>query len=98
MDRCLTSVSTPPIKPRACSPPLETFQFNVAPHPYLGSPTLNVGSVHANENAGSEPRTAPYFTDASVLSPAFGNRKAAKPGSVFRHCIDNAGFLDRRHP
>ena len=123
---------------------LETFQFNVAPHPYLGSPTLNVGTVHAGlnvnsvpdlaeigidirsipgldhsriqehlkaelgdgislqqtvdvgavwtnpscpwikevydvvrevtgEDAGSEPRTAPYFTDASALTPALGN-------------------------
>jgi succinyl-diaminopimelate desuccinylase len=123
---------------------LETFQFNVAPHPYLGSPTLNVGTVRAGLNvnsvpdlaeigidirsipgldhlriqehlkaelgddvslepivdvgavwtdpssswikevygivrdvtgkdAGSEPRTAPYFTDASALTPAFGN-------------------------
>jgi succinyl-diaminopimelate desuccinylase len=122
---------------------LETFQFNVAPHPYLGSPTLNVGTVRAGlnvnsvpdlaeigidirsipgldhsriqehlkselgddislepivdvgavwtdpsspwikevygivrtvtgEEAGSEPRTAPYFTDASALTPAFG--------------------------
>ncbi|MFL6820710.1 MAG: M20 family metallopeptidase [Bradyrhizobium sp.] len=123
---------------------LETFQFNVAPHPYLGSPTLNVGTVHAGlnvnsvpdlaeigidirsipgldhsriqehlkaelgddilleptvdvgavwtdpsspwikevyqvvrevtgEDAGAEPRTAPYFTDASALTPALGN-------------------------
>src|SRR5438105_7736272 len=123
---------------------LQTFQFNVAPHAYLGSPTLNVGSVHAGlnvnsvpdlaeigidirsipgldhsriqehlkaelgddisleptvdvgavwtdpclpwikevyqivrdvtgEDTGSEPRTAPYFTDASALTPAFGN-------------------------
>src|SRR5256714_3760466 len=123
---------------------LEKFQFNVAPHPYLGSPTLNVGTIHAGlnvnsvpdraeigidirsipgldhsriqehlkaelgddisleptvdlgavwtdpssswikqvhqlvrdvtgEDGRSEPRTAPYFTDASVLSPAFGN-------------------------
>ena len=123
---------------------LGTFQFNVAPHPYLGSPTLNVGTVHAGlnvnsvpdlaeigidirsipgldhsriqehlkaelgddisleptvdvgavwtdpsspwikevyqvvrevsgEDAGAEPRTAPYFTDASALTPALGN-------------------------
>jgi succinyl-diaminopimelate desuccinylase len=123
---------------------LETFQFNVAPHPYLGSPTLNVGTVHAGLNVnsvpdlaeigidirsipgldhariqehlkaelgdhvslepivdvsavwtepstpwikdvyaivrdvtgqdvGTEPRTAPYFTDASALKPAFNN-------------------------
>ena len=123
---------------------LETFQFNVAPHPYLGSPTLNVGTVRSGlnvnsvpdlaeigidirsipgldhsrmqehlkaelgpdillepivdvgavwtdpsspwiddvyaiardvtgEDPGSEPKTAPYFTDASALTPAFGN-------------------------
>src|SRR5437868_706945 len=123
---------------------LETFQFNVAPHRYLGSPTLNVGTVRAGlnvnsvpdlaeigvdirsipgldhrriqehlkaelgedislepivdvgavwtdpssswikqvyevtrevtgEDAGPVPRTAPYFTDASALTPAFGN-------------------------
>lgn len=123
---------------------LEKFQFNVAPHPYLGSPTLNVGTVSSGlnvnsvpdraeigidirsvpglaherirehlraelgddvlletivdvgsvwtepasawirnvyevvgrlsgESSSSEPKTAPYFTDASVLTPAFGN-------------------------
>src|SRR4051812_29336849 len=123
---------------------LETFQFNVAPHPHLGAPTLNVGTVHAGlnvnsvpdlaqigidirsipglhhsriqehlkaelgedislepivdvgavwsdpssswikdvygvvrdvtgEDPGLEPRTAPYFTDASALTPALGN-------------------------
>lgn len=122
---------------------LENFQFNAAPHPYLGSPTLNVGTVRAGLNvnsvpdlaeigvdirsipgldhsrvqehlkaelgddvalepivdvgavwtdpslpwikdvcavagevtgqhAGAEPQTAPYFTDASALTPAFG--------------------------
>lgn len=122
---------------------LESFQFNVAPHPHLGSPTLNVGTVRAGLNvnsvpdlaeigvdirsipgldhariqehlkaelgdevsiepivdvgavwtdpaspwlndvydivrevtgqgAGAEPQTAPYFTDASALTPAFG--------------------------
>src|SRR5437763_6445972 len=123
---------------------LATFQFNVAPNPYLGSPTLNVGTVRAGlnvnsvpdlaeigidirsipgldhsriqdhlkaelgeeisleptvdvgavwtdpsslwikevyetvrevtgEDPGSEPRTAPYFTDASALTPALGD-------------------------
>src|SRR4051812_14412163 len=123
---------------------LEGFQFNVAPHAYLGSPTLNVGTVHAGlnvnsvpdlaeigidirsipgldhsriqehfraelgevisleptadlgavwsdpssswikevyqivcditgEDGRSEPRTAPYFTDASALTPALGD-------------------------
>src|SRR5438477_5956133 len=144
---------------------LETFQFNVAPHPYLGSPTLNVGTVHAGLNVnsvpdlaeigldirsipgldhsriqehlraalggdisieptvdlgavwtdpalpwlkevyqivcvvtgkdgGSEPRTAPYFTDASSLAPSFGNPptiilgpgEAAKAHQIDEYC------------
>ncbi|WP_424629882.1 M20 family metallopeptidase [Bradyrhizobium sp. SYSU BS000235] len=123
---------------------LEKFQFNVAPHPSLGAPTLNVGTIHGGlnvnsvpdrteigidirsipeldhariqehlraelgdditleptvdvgavwtdpsatwfkdvyavvrdvtgEDHGNEPKTAPYFTDASALTPAFGN-------------------------
>jgi succinyl-diaminopimelate desuccinylase len=123
---------------------LESFQFNAAAHPHLGSPTLNVGTVRAGLNVnsvpdlaeigidirsipgldhsriqehlnaelgedislepvvdlpavwtdpssswikdvysivrevtgeehGTTPRTAPYFTDASVLTPALGN-------------------------
>jgi succinyl-diaminopimelate desuccinylase len=123
---------------------LESFQFNVAAHPHLGSPTLSVGTVRAGLNVnsvpdlaeigidirsipelehariqehlkaelaedvslepivdlpavwtdpssswikdvysvvrevtgeehGTTPRTAPYFTDASVLTPALGN-------------------------
>jgi succinyl-diaminopimelate desuccinylase len=123
---------------------LEKFQFNIAAHPHLGSPTLNVGTVHAGLNVNSvpdraeigidirsipgldhtrirehlaaelgpdvtlepivdvgsvwtepadpwirqvhdvvqaiggepvptTPQTAPYFTDASVLTPAFGH-------------------------
>ncbi len=34
---------------------LEKFQFNVAPHPYLGAPTLNVGTVHGGLNVNSVP-------------------------------------------
>lgn len=123
---------------------LEKFEFNTMPHPHLGSPTLNVGTVHAGlnvnsvpdraeigidirsvpgldhariqehlraelgedvelepivdvgsvwtdpsspwvkevyevvsavtgEDFGGPPRTVPYFTDASVLTPAFGH-------------------------
>lgn len=144
---------------------LEKFQFNVAPHPYLGAPTLNVGTVHGGlnvnsvpdrteigidirsipeldhsriqehlraelgeditleptvdvgavwtdpsspwfkdvyaivrdvtgEDIGKEPKTAPYFTDASALTPAFGNPptiilgpgEAAKAHQTDEHC------------
>ena len=150
---------------------LEQFQFNVAPHPHLGSPTLNVGTVHAGlnvnsvpdraeigidirsipglaherikeqlaaelgddvtletivdvgavwtdpsspwirqvrdtvqqltgESSGPEPRTAPYFTDASVLTPAFGNVPTIilGPGEAAKaHQTDEYCAVDRIH-
>jgi acetylornithine deacetylase/succinyl-diaminopimelate desuccinylase-like protein len=44
--------------------------------------------------AGPEPRTAPYFTDASILTPAYGNPptiilgpgEAAKAHQTDEHC------------
>lgn len=150
---------------------LENFQFNVAPHPHLGSPTLNIGTVHAGlnvnsvpdraeigvdirsipgldhadikrqlraelgddveletlvdvdavwtdpatrwikqvcetvasvtgENSGSAPRTAPYFTDASVLTPAFGNPPTIilGPGEAAKaHQTDEYCSVERIH-
>lgn len=150
---------------------LENFQFNTAPHPYLGSPTLNIGTVHAGlnvnsvpdraeigvdirsipgldhadikrqlqaelgdgaeletlvdvgavwtdpaarwigqvydivgsvtgETIGTEPRTAPYFTDASVLTPAFGNPPTIilGPGEAAKaHQTDEYCLVDRIH-
>ncbi|HEY8337477.1 MAG TPA: M20 family metallopeptidase [Tardiphaga sp.] len=148
---------------------LENFQFNVAAHPHLGSPTLNVGTVHAGLNVNSvpdraeigidirsipgldharirehlaaelgadvtlepivdvgsvwtepsdpwirqvcdvvqaitgetpdaAPRTAPYFTDASVLTPAFGHPPTIilGPGEAARaHQTDEYCEVDR---
>jgi succinyl-diaminopimelate desuccinylase len=150
---------------------LETFQFNVAPHPYLGSPSLNVGTVRAGlnvnsvpdlaeigidirsipgldhsriqehlkaelgedillepivdvgavwtdpaspwikdvhgivgevtgEDAGPTPRTAPYFTDASALTPALGNPPTIilGPGEAAKaHQTDEYCFVQRVH-
>src|SRR4051812_6271404 len=150
---------------------LENFQFNVAPHPHLGSPTLNVGTVHAGlnvnsvpdlaeigidirsipgldhsriqehlkaelgedisleqtvdvgavwtdpasawvrdvygmvrdvtgEDAGTEPRTAPYFTDASALTPAFGSPPTIilGPGEAAKaHQTDEYCSVERIH-
>ena len=42
---------------------LEKFQFNVAPHQHLGSPTLNVGTVHAGLNVNSVPDRAEIGID-----------------------------------
>lgn len=148
---------------------LENFQFNVAPHPWLGAPTLNVGTVRAGlnvnsvpdlaeigidirsipgldhsriqehlkaelgedillepivdlgavwtdpssswikdvcsivrdvtgEDHGLNPRTAPYFTDASVLTPALGNPPTIilGPGEAAKaHQTDEYCSVDR---
>src|SRR3954454_18912401 len=42
---------------------LESFQFNVAAHPYLGPPTLNVGPVRAGLNVNSVPDLAEIGID-----------------------------------
>ena len=150
---------------------LESFAFNVAPHPHLGPPTLNVGTVHAGlntnsvpdraeigldirsipalphdrireqlaaelgedveietlvdvgavwsdpatpwirhvvrtaeaalgESFGDAPRTAPYFTDASVLTPALGNPPTIilGPGEAGKaHQTDEYCAVDRIH-
>jgi succinyl-diaminopimelate desuccinylase len=55
---------------------LESFEFNEAPHPYLGSPTLSVGAVRAGINVNSVPdraeididiRTIPSLAHARVI-------------------------------
>src|SRR6195952_1191117 len=42
---------------------LEKFQFNIAPHPHLGSPTLNVGTVSSGMNVNSVPDRAEIGID-----------------------------------
>lgn len=34
---------------------LQTFNFNVSPHPVLGSPTLNIGTIRGGQNINSVP-------------------------------------------
>ena len=66
---------------------LETFQFNVAPHPYLGSPTLNVGTVRAGLNVNSVPDLAEigieYRPDRFVIDCA-GAELGRAQGEVAR--------------
>lgn len=45
---------------------LETFEFGVAAHPYLGSPTLNVGWVRGGMNVNSVPDRASFGVDIRV--------------------------------
>jgi succinyl-diaminopimelate desuccinylase len=51
---------------------LENFQFNEAPHPYLGKPTLNVGAVRAGINVNSVPDRAEIDIDIRTI-PSLSN-------------------------
>lgn len=46
---------------------LEDFGFNVAPHPYLGKATLNVGTLQAGMNVNSVPDAAVVGVDIRTL-------------------------------
>ncbi len=51
---------------------LEDFDFNVARHPGLGAPTLNVGTLEAGQNVNSVPDRAEIGIDLRTL-PGMGN-------------------------
>ena len=74
---------------------LETFQFNVAPHPYLGSPTLNVGTVHAGLNVNSVPDRAEIGIDIRSIpgTRSFPHSRAFESRAWRLHL---AGADDRR--
>jgi succinyl-diaminopimelate desuccinylase len=46
---------------------LEQFGFNVAPHPELGGPTLNVGNLHGGMNINSVPDQAVIGIDVRTV-------------------------------
>jgi succinyl-diaminopimelate desuccinylase len=46
---------------------LEAFDFNEAPHPHLGKPTLNVGAVRAGINVNSVPDRAEIDIDIRTI-------------------------------
>jgi succinyl-diaminopimelate desuccinylase len=46
---------------------LESFDFNVARHPVMGGPTLNVGTLHAGLNVNSVPDRADIGIDIRTL-------------------------------
>ena len=47
---------------------LEDFDFNLEPHPHLGKPTLNVGSVHGGLNINSVPDRAEIGIDIRTVA------------------------------
>src|SRR5215213_6657487 len=63
MGRCLISVSTPPIKPNACSPLWKHFSSTSRRILIWDRPTLNVGTVHAGLNVNSVPDLAEIGID-----------------------------------
>jgi len=46
---------------------LEDYQFNAAPHPVMGSPTLNIGTMHSGQNINSVPDRAEFTIDIRTI-------------------------------
>ena len=46
---------------------LETYTFDISPHPFLGSPTLNVGTVKGGQNINSVPDQAGFTIDIRTI-------------------------------
>jgi len=46
---------------------LQTFDFNLAPHPLLGSPSLNIGYFHGGLNINSVPDAAEFGIDMRTM-------------------------------
>jgi succinyl-diaminopimelate desuccinylase len=84
---------------------LEHFQFNVAPHDHLGSPTLNVGTVHAGLNVNSVPDRAEIGIDIRSIPSLEHSRiqehlRAELGDDVALEPIVNVGsvWTDPTHP
>ena len=60
---------------------LEHYEFNVARHPVMGSPTLNVGTLHAGQNINSVPDRAEFTIDIRTV-----------PGQRHEAVRDQVGF------
>jgi len=46
---------------------LENYEFNVTPHPFLGSPTLNVGTISGGININSVPDRTTFGIDIRMV-------------------------------
>lgn len=84
---------------------LEHFAFDVAPHPVLGRPTLNVGTFHGGLNVNSVPDAAVVGIDIRTIPEqkhaALTERLAGHLGDdVTLHVVAGAGgvWSDPSHP
>lgn len=60
---------------------LESYEFNVARHPVMGLPTLNVGTLQAGQNINSVPDRAEFTIDIRTI-----------PGLAHASVRDQVGF------
>jgi len=73
---------------------LEDFGFNVAPHPALGSPTLNVGTIRGGLNVNSVPDEAVIGVDIrTVPGQDHGTLREALVGYLGGE-VEVAAFVD----
>jgi succinyl-diaminopimelate desuccinylase len=73
---------------------LEEFGFNVAPHPVMASPTLNVGWVHGGLNVNSVPDKAEVGIDIRTIPGQRHARIKEEIGAALGDEVDLATLVD----
>ncbi len=68
---------------------LEAYDFGVAPHPVLGPPTLNIGTVHGGLNINSVPDRAEIGVDMRTI-PGLDHEELK--AALKAHVGEDAGF------
>jgi succinyl-diaminopimelate desuccinylase len=74
---------------------LEDFDFNVAPHAFLGGNSINVGTMHAGQNVNSVPDSAKFRVDVRTI-PGMDHNDIRKTlaGYLGEDVADVAPFVD----
>lgn len=75
---------------------LEDFDFNVARHPILGAPTLNVGTVQGGANVNSVPDRAEFGIDIRTIPGQDHDRLREQIGSYLGEQVALETALDLR--
>lgn len=73
---------------------LEHFGFNVPPHPVMGSPTLNVGTMQAGMNINSVPDRAEFTLDIRTVPGMSHDRLRDELGFTLGEATDLTALVD----
>lgn len=73
---------------------LEDFGFNVAPHPQMGPPTLNVGTIHGGMNINSVPDETIFSIDIRTIPGQAHAQVRRALGSYLGEDVDINPLID----